>query len=114
MPRATPVRVRCRSCGRIWPAGRAMCPRCLADLPAAGAPNRVCRYCHAEWPPTMDMCPNCLAELDPDPDAARDVALATGQPVFRAAGVAPFSQGDTWTLRRLAGGGGLAYLAGDA
>jgi hypothetical protein len=61
----------------------------------------------------MAMCPKCLAELRPDPAAALEEAMSSGHSAYRATGVAPFSQGDAFTLRRLTADGALVYLSAD-
>ena len=81
-PEAT---VRCRHCGRDWPATMASCPNCLAELR-----------------------PDPEAALE-----AMGRILAMGGHLPRAAGTAAFADGPACTLLRLAGRGPLVYIGAD-
>ena len=77
--------VRCRHCGRDWPATMVSCPNCLAELR-----------------------PDPEAALE-----AMGRILAMGGHLPRAAGTAPFADGPACTLVRLAGRGPLVYIGSE-
>ena len=77
--------LRCRHCGRDWPATMVSCPNCLAELR-----------------------PDPEAALE-----AMGRILAMGGHLPRAAGTAPFADGPACTLLRLAGRGPLVYIGSD-
>ena len=77
--------VRCRHCGRDWPATMVSCPNCLAELR-----------------------PDPEAALE-----AMGRILAMGGHLPRAAGTPAFADGPACTLLRLAARGPLVYIASD-
>ena len=77
--------LRCRHCGRDWPATMVSCPNCLAEL----RPD-----------------PHAAQE-------AMGRILAMGGHLPRAAGTVAFADGPACTLLRLAGRGPLVYIGAD-
>ena len=77
--------LRCRHCGKDWPATMQSCPVCLAELR-----------------------PDPAAVVD-----ALSRILELGGHLYRPEGVAPFAGGPACTLLRLSGRGSLAFLGED-
>jgi hypothetical protein len=74
--------VRCRHCGREWPAHMHSCPNCLSELQ-----------------PDPEAAVKALGDI-----------LAAGGHAYRPDGVPPFADGPACTLRRLGGRGSLAFI----
>jgi hypothetical protein len=106
----------CPACRKEWPDDREVCPDCLASLVADLDATITCRSCGHVCPARMQTCPSCFALLraeDIDRTEELERALASGRPLRRPVGQAPFSGGPGATVCRLTPRGPLVLLGAD-